>query len=119
MEKIWKLTQDKSWNTLEKKFDWVEDMKEVPQHKIHHKEGNVATHTQMVLDELTKSEEYKSLSEQDQEILWVSALLHDVEKRSTSLDEGFGKVSANGHARRGEYTAVSYTHLDVYKRQVL
>ncbi len=113
MEKIWKLTQDKSWNTLEKKFDWVEDMKEVPQHKIHHKEGNVATHTQMVLDELTKSEEYKSLSEQDQEILWVSALLHDVEKRSTSLDEGFGKVSANGHARRGEYTARTVLFRDV------
>lgn len=102
---IWKITQNKEWDALEKQFSWVAEMKNVPQHRIHHAEGNVAIHTQMVLDELTKLPTYISLSEQEQEILWAAALLHDVEKRSTSLDEGNGNISANGHARKGEYTA--------------
>lgn len=113
MEKIWKLTQDKNWDALEKQFQWVNDMSNVPQHKIHHGEGNVAKHTQMVLNELIKLPQYNTLSEQDKEILWVSALLHDVEKRSTSQDDGFGKVSANGHARRGEYTTRTILFRDI------
>lgn len=110
---IWKITQDKDWNSLEKQFSWVSDMKNVPQHAIHHAEGDVATHTQMVLKELVNLPAYGALSEQEQEILWASALLHDVEKRSTSQDEGLGRISANGHARRGEYTARTILFRDI------
>lgn len=55
------------------------------------------------------------LSEQDKEFLWAAALLHDVEKRSTSQNESGGKISANGHARRGEYTVrkVLYQYVPV------
>ena len=56
---IWKLTQNKDWQSLEKQFSWVADMKNVIQHKNHHAEGNVAIHTQMVLDELTKMPRYE------------------------------------------------------------
>lgn len=104
---IWQLTQNKEWNALEKQFSWVTDMRYVDQHRIHHAEGNVSIHTQMVIEQLLKSDEYQKLDKQSQEILWASALLHDVEKRSTSVDEGNGIISANGHARRGEYTARS------------
>jgi len=110
---IWKITQNKDWSSLEKEFSWVGDMKNVPQHVIHHAEGNVATHTQMALNELVNLPGYKSLSEQEQEILWAAALLHDVEKRSTSQDEGEGNISANGHARRGEYTARAVLFRDI------
>lgn len=58
---IWQLTQNKEWATLEKQFSWVDDMKYVPQHKIHHAEGNVAIHTQMVINTL----HLKLLSEAD------------------------------------------------------
>ncbi|MDU1891792.1 MAG: AAA family ATPase [Dysgonomonas sp.] len=108
----WKITQNKDWQSLEKQFQWVADMKEVAQHKEHHAEGNVAIHTQMVLSELGKNSFYKSLPEQEQEILWAATLLHDVEKRSTSQDEGGGKISANGHARKGEYTTRSLLYRD-------
>lgn len=104
---IWQLVQNKEWNALEKQFSWVTDMKYVEQHRIHHAEGNVAVHTQMVIGQLLKSDEYQKLDKQSQEILWASALLHDIEKRSTSVDEGNGIISANGHARKGEYTARS------------
>lgn len=110
---IWQLTQNKEWSTLEKQFSWVADMQHVEQDKIHHAEGNVAVHTQMVLDELQYAEDFMSLSEQDKEILWTAALMHDVEKRSTSKDEGNGNISANGHARRGEYTARTILFRDI------
>lgn len=110
---IWKLTEKKSWNELEEQFQWIRDMQNVPQHKIHHAEGNVAIHTQMVLDELQYIDEYMSLSEQDKEILWAAALLHDVEKRSTTVDEGNGNITAHGHARRGEKTAQEILFRDI------
>lgn len=110
---IWKITQNKDWQSLEKQFQWVADMKDVQQHNKHHAEGNVAIHTQMVLEELEKNPIYKYLTEQEQEILWASALLHDVEKRSTSQDEGDGRISANGHARKGEYTARTILFRDI------
>lgn len=110
---IWKITENKDWAVLEKQFSWVADMQYVEQHKTHHAEGNVAIHTQMVLDKLRISADYQSLSEQDKEILWAAALLHDVEKRSTSVDEGNGNISANNHARKGEYTARTVLYRDI------
>lgn len=110
---IWQLTENKEWSALEKQFSWVADMQFVEQHKIHHAEGNVSIHTQMVLDELQYVENFMSLSEQDKEILWAAALMHDIEKRSTSVDEGNGVISAHGHARRGEYTARTILFRDV------
>lgn len=44
----------------------------------------------MVLEALQQSSAYHSLSTLEKEIIWTSALLHDVEKRSTSVDEGEG-----------------------------
>ncbi|MCZ5895912.1 poly(A) polymerase, partial [Escherichia coli] len=41
---------------------------------------------------------------QQQEVLWAAALLHDVEKRSTTVQEN-GRIQSPGHARRGELTA--------------
>ena len=59
---IWKITQNKDWQSLEKQFQWVADMKDVQQHNKHHAEGNVAIHTQMVLEELEKNPIYKYLT---------------------------------------------------------
>lgn len=109
----WKITNNKDWSALEKQFSWVADMKHVPQSKIHHAEGNVDVHTQMVLDELQYVDDYNSLAEQDRELLWAAALLHDVEKRSTTVVEEDGSITAKGHARRGEYTARSILYRDI------
>lgn len=110
---IWKLSKQKDWEALESQFSWVADMKYVEQHKKHHAEGNVAIHTRMVIDELQNLPEYQILSEQNKEILWAAALLHDVEKRSTSVNEGNGNISASGHARKGEYTARTVLFKDI------
>lgn len=110
----WILTENKEWESLEKEFSWIADMQYVEQDKTHHAEGNVAIHTQMVLDELQYVNDYMSFSEQEREIIWTAALMHDIEKRSTSVNEGDGHISANGHARRGEYTARTILYRDIY-----
>jgi len=110
---IWQLTQNKEWAALENQFSWVADMKNVTQHRIHHAEGDVAIHTQLVINELLNNPVYQQLDEQAKEILWAAALLHDVEKRSTSIDLGNGIINADGHARRGEYTARTILFRDV------
>lgn len=109
----WTLTPHKDWSALEKQFSWVADMQHVAQNNAYHAEGSVAIHTQMVLNELQYVDDYMSFSEQDREIIWASALMHDIEKRSTSVDEGNGVITSAGHARKGEYTTRMVLYKDV------
>lgn len=101
MEKIW----NKPLSELAQQYNWVADMYGVPQSPVHHAEGDVATHTQMVLDELIKLDGYKKLALEEQQILWMSALLHDVEKRSTTFTDDKGNIASPGHAKKGALTA--------------
>lgn len=110
---MWTITPDKSWTYLENTYDWVRIMKEIPQDPVHHAEGNVAIHTQMVLDALQDLPAYRLLDPQDKEMLWAAALLHDVEKRSTTVIEPDGHISSAGHARKGEGTARQILYRDI------
>lgn len=94
-------------------FEWVHDMEAVPQDPVHHAEGNVAVHTRMVLDALQQLDEYKKLPAQQQEILWAAALLHDVEKRSTTANEADGSITSRCHSKKGAMTArqILYTQV--------
>ncbi|MEO3408109.1 AAA family ATPase [Mucilaginibacter sp. CAU 1740] len=102
---MWTITENKDWAHLETRFDRVKRMEDVPQDEIYHAEGNVAIHTQMVLDALVAETAYQQLSPPEQEILWAAALLHDVEKYSTTVIEPDGRITSNGHARKGAMTA--------------
>jgi len=110
---MWKITQHKEWHLLEREFDWVRDMKAVPQDAIFHAEGDVAVHTQMVLHELEQMDEYMGLPEQEQHLLWAAALLHDVEKRSTTVIEPGGSITSKGHAKKGAKTSRSILYRDI------
>lgn len=102
----------KDWDTLTQQYDWVADMQEVPQDKRHHAEGNVAIHTQMVLQALQEQPGYSGLSPEAQVQLWVAALLHDVEKRSTTFTEADGSIVSPGHAKKGAQTARRLLYTD-------
>ncbi len=102
---MWTLSQNKDWDYLAQAFSWVADMHGVLQDAVHHAEGDVATHTQMVLAALQSNPAFTELPLQKQEILWAAALLHDVEKRSTTITENDGSITSRGHAKRGEFTA--------------
>lgn len=109
----WSLTNNKEWSHLEQTFDWVADMRGVPQDAIHHAEGDVAIHTNMVLNALTSLNEFQILDEPQQELLWAAALLHDVEKRSTTVTAEDGRITSRGHAKKGEYTARQILYREV------
>lgn len=62
---LWQLTKQKDWASMEKQFTWLADMQHVEQHKLHHAEGNVAVHTQLVLNALQKLQAYQVLDAQE------------------------------------------------------
>lgn len=101
----WSITNNKQWESLEHQFSWVADMRGIAQDGRHHAEGDVAVHTRMVLEALEAMPSYQTLADEAKEILWTSALLHDVEKRSTTVLETDGSITSKGHAKRGEFTA--------------
>lgn len=101
----WQLTDRTDWPGLWRQFDWVRDMDNVPQDPIHHAEGDVATHTRMVLEALQILPDYQALPTGQRAILWAAALLRDVEKRSTTVVEADGRITSKGHAKIGERTA--------------
>ncbi len=101
---MWTISTNKNWSALHDRFDWVRDMRGVVQDKIHHAEGDVETHTQMVIAALENLPGYKTLGQQEKEILWAAALLHDVEKRSTTIINEDRSVSSPGHAKKGAAT---------------
>ncbi len=102
---MWKINQNYEWEALMAAFSWMRDMRGIPQDKIFHAEGDVAIHTKMVTEALVQLPAYLELPEQEQDLLFAAALLHDVEKRSTTVEEANGRITSKGHARKGESTA--------------
>jgi predicted kinase len=109
---IWKfkyydITTGPDWDAIEKNCDWFRDMKGIPQDKIWHAEGDVQVHTKMVCEALIKLPEFIELDEEAKHVMFTSALMHDIEKRSTTAEEerdGRICIVAPRHAKRGEYT---------------
>lgn len=110
---MWQISENKAWDYLEQQFNWVRIMKDVPQDPLHHTEGNVAVHTQMVLAALLQLPGYQQLPPEQQEVLWAAALLHDVEKYSTTETTPDGRITSAGHARKGEGTARHILYRDL------
>ncbi|MBL4703997.1 MAG: hypothetical protein JKY54_05725 [Flavobacteriales bacterium] len=105
-----------NWTAIEESYGWFRDMKDVPQDKEWHAEGDVFTHTKMVVEALISMDEFKSLNEQDKHILFTSALLHDVEKRSTTTTEeidGKKRIVSPRHAKKGEFTTRQILYTDI------
>lgn len=110
-----KWIKNKNWEYLSASYDWVADMEGVQQSPVHHAEGDVAIHTQMVLQALEEQEDFRQLTAEEQEILWLAALLHDVEKRSTTLIDEDGRIVSPGHAKKGALTSrlILYKQFDM------
>jgi predicted kinase len=106
--KYYDIATGPDWEAIEKNCDWFRDMKAIPQDAIWHAEGDVQIHTIMVCEALIKLPEFIALDDQAKHIVLTSALMHDIEKRSTTAEEerdGRICIVAPRHAKRGEYTA--------------
>lgn len=82
-------------------LDWVKAMAETPQDAEWHAEGDVWTHTQMVLEELRSLAEWKAMSPDLQEQVMAAAFFHDIAKPVVTREEG-GRIISPKHSLVGE-----------------
>lgn len=75
--------------------------KTTPQNPVHHGEGDVFTHTKMVIRELVSGAAYAAAAPDDRTVLFLAALLHDIAKPSTTVIDPDGRIRQPGHSRRG------------------
>ncbi|MCW7539958.1 AAA family ATPase [Aquabacterium sp. A7-Y] len=81
-------------------------LEETPQDPVYHAEGNVGTHTRMVLDALLQDPGFIDADEARRFVLFFAALLHDIAKPETTvIDRVGGRISQPGHSRRGAVDA--------------
>jgi predicted kinase len=93
------------WEGLERAFPWTEELRACPQDPLWHGEGDVWTHTRMVVDALAGMEDWRALDEVARRQLFLAALLHDIGKPACTETEPDGRISSRGHSRRGESMA--------------
>ena len=85
---------------------WQQTMSDCMQDAQWHSEGDVWTHTKMVLAQLRELDEWASLSPHQQTVLTFTALFHDVAKpQTTEVDSITGRVTSPKHAVKGEHVA--------------
>ncbi len=63
-------------------------MSETMQNPEWHGEGDVITHTKMVIDALLSDSEYYEITNGERETVFLAALLHDIGKTVTTVEEG-------------------------------
>lgn len=88
------------WEAMGQLHDVIRNLEGVPQDPIWHAEGDVYTHTRMVVEELIQLPEWQALAPVERAILWLGALLHDIGKASCTRSEA-GKIIAPRHAPVG------------------
>jgi len=104
--------KNKDLEHLFQQYDWLQVMAETPQDARYHAEGDVWTHTKMVVEALLGLEEYKALTAREQELLFTATLLHDIEKPSTTEIHKDGRITSHGHARKGAQTVARMLYRD-------
>lgn len=87
--KIWPL-----WPELER-------LDSCPQDAVHHAEGDVGTHTRMVVEALAADAEWRALPEDQRTRLFWAAVLHDIGKPAVTKHEADGRITSRGHSRIG------------------
>jgi predicted kinase len=85
---------------------WCQAMTDCLHDAEWHSEGDVWTHTKMVLGQLVELEDWPSLTPYEQTALIFTALFHDVAKPlTTEVDSETGRVRSPKHAVKGEHVA--------------
>ena len=119
---------NKIYDPFTNKCDWkliesdklLSELKNIQQNQKWHKEGNVYTHTCMVVQELLNV--LDTIPQYDlREILFYAALLHDVGKLTTTTCDSNGIYHAKGHAEAGLKLAEKWLeiHNINYSNQIL
>ena len=83
---------------------WVAPMRTSTQDPINHGEGDVWTHTRMVVESLVASTGWRALPDDRRDALFWAALLHDMAKPQTRTEED-GRIRNPGHSAMGSRDA--------------
>ena len=85
---------------------WCRAMADCAQDAQWHSEGDVWTHTQLVLGQLAELAEWPALTPREKTLLIFTAIFHDVGKPlTTEVDPETGRVTSPKHAVKGEHVA--------------
>ncbi|MBY6161591.1 AAA family ATPase [Mameliella alba] len=95
---------DLNWAAIQALWPELQVLDDCPQDPFHHGEGDVGIHTRMVLEALIGDLDWRGLPQEDRELLFWAAVLHDVGKPGTTITED-GRIRAPGHSRRGSLMA--------------
>ena len=103
------------WDSVYDFFPIIKELSDVPQNPDYHGEGDVLTHTRMVVEALTNDQRWRELKEDEQAELWLAALLHDIGKAKTTIEDDEGALSAPNHTIVGSRVAreLMYTHQNI------
>lgn len=110
------LAEPINFKALFNQYSFLRDMAKTPQDPIWHGEGNVWIHTQMVIEKMHELPEFHAENPLNRAILLISALFHDVEKRSTTQEEiqnGQIRIISPKHAKKGEFTTRAFFYRDL------
>jgi putative nucleotidyltransferase with HDIG domain len=84
------------WDELCEMIPELKNLADTPQPPEHHAEGDVAIHTRLAVGACP--------ADSAPDLLWI-ALLHDIGKPETTIKQEDGRITAYGHAKRGEQLA--------------
>lgn len=95
-----------NWELFNDRYpDIVSLLTNTQQDKFHHSEGDVWTHTKMVVDALIQTNEWRDLNERSKQTVFLSALLHDIAKPLCTEYLENDRITSPGHSRKGSIDA--------------
>ena len=86
--------------SMERLCPVLSELAGIPQDPLYHGEGDVLTHTRLVLEELEQLPSFLALSGEEQQIVRIAAALHDLGKKVCTRPDG-GRLVSPGHAGAG------------------
>ncbi|GLS18930.1 hypothetical protein GCM10007874_19470 [Labrys miyagiensis] len=100
------LRDELDWQEIAGTMPFASSMAACPQDAVYHAEGDVWTHTRIVVEALHRDAAFQSLPEERRHRLTLAAFLHDIAKPLTTVREwdeaeGRERIRQPGHARRG------------------
>lgn len=105
--------QNIEWSGIENALaSFVIPMSRTQQNPAFHAESDVWTHTKLVCGELVKLDSFRNLTEDEQQAVFLAALLHDIGKIPTTRWEDDKWISPN-HTLVGSKMARQYLWQDV------
>jgi putative nucleotidyltransferase with HDIG domain len=89
------------WSVLWPLFPGLKVLDTCPQDPTYHAEGDVGTHTRMVVAELVGDPLWRALPDLERGQLFWAAVFHDIGKPATTVYEPDGRITSHGHSKVG------------------